>query len=158
MLTASWAVYLLALLIKLESSMAYVTKTRLTHRKLSTLQDTLDATQAQDEAQETSSFDFKAPGEWNLHRFDFISSCIYEVHEIERRRNFAIISHPDAGKTTLTEKLLLFGGAIQDAGAVKVTSSHNSIYVHVCHSHRHVRTKGRQRVIGWRLKNSEESR
>jgi peptide chain release factor 3 len=41
-------------------------------------------------------------------------------HEIERRRNFAIISHPDAGKTTLTEKLLLFGGAIQDAGAVKV--------------------------------------
>jgi small GTP-binding protein len=39
--------------------------------------------------------------------------------EIHRRRNFAIISHPDAGKTTLTEKLLLFGGAIQDAGAVK---------------------------------------
>jgi peptide chain release factor 3 len=33
--------------------------------------------------------------------------------EIERRRTFAIISHPDAGKTTLTEKLLLFGGAIQ---------------------------------------------
>ena len=41
------------------------------------------------------------------------------VAEIDRRRNFAIISHPDAGKTTLTEKLLLFGGAIQDAGAVK---------------------------------------
>lgn len=40
-------------------------------------------------------------------------------YEINRRRNFAIISHPDAGKTTLTEKLLLFGGAIQDAGAVK---------------------------------------
>src|SRR6266496_568410 len=39
--------------------------------------------------------------------------------EIERRRTFAIISHPDAGKTTLTEKLLLFGGAIQTAGAVK---------------------------------------
>ena len=39
--------------------------------------------------------------------------------EINRRRTFAIISHPDAGKTTLTEKLLLFGGAIQDAGAVK---------------------------------------
>ena len=35
------------------------------------------------------------------------------------RRTFAIISHPDAGKTTLTEKLLLFGGAIQMAGAVK---------------------------------------
>ncbi|MEQ9424006.1 MAG: peptide chain release factor 3 [Cyclobacteriaceae bacterium] len=39
--------------------------------------------------------------------------------EIERRRTFGIISHPDAGKTTLTEKLLLFGGAIQKAGAVK---------------------------------------
>lgn len=39
--------------------------------------------------------------------------------EIEKRRTFAIISHPDAGKTTLTEKLLLFGGAIELAGAVK---------------------------------------
>ena len=39
--------------------------------------------------------------------------------EVARRRTFAIISHPDAGKTTLTEKLLLFGGAIQLAGAVK---------------------------------------
>ena len=37
----------------------------------------------------------------------------------EKRRTFAIISHPDAGKTTLTEKLLLFGGAIQLAGSVK---------------------------------------
>ena len=41
------------------------------------------------------------------------------VDEINRRRTFAIISHPDAGKTTLTEKLLLYGGAIQLAGAVK---------------------------------------
>ena len=39
--------------------------------------------------------------------------------EISKRRTFGIISHPDAGKTTLTEKLLLFGGAIQEAGAVK---------------------------------------
>lgn len=39
--------------------------------------------------------------------------------EVARRRTFAIISHPDAGKTTLTEKLLLFGGAIDEAGAVK---------------------------------------
>src|SRR5689334_5788545 len=39
--------------------------------------------------------------------------------EIERRKTFGIISHPDAGKTTLTEKLLLFGGAIKTAGAVK---------------------------------------
>ncbi|GAB1309749.1 peptide chain release factor 3 [Urechidicola sp. KH5] len=41
------------------------------------------------------------------------------LQELERRRTFGIISHPDAGKTTLTEKLLLFGGAIQEAGAVK---------------------------------------
>lgn len=41
------------------------------------------------------------------------------LQEIQRRRTFAIISHPDAGKTTLTEKLLLFGGAIHVAGAVK---------------------------------------
>jgi peptide chain release factor 3 len=40
-------------------------------------------------------------------------------NEINKRRTFAIISHPDAGKTTLTEKFLLFGGAIQTAGAVK---------------------------------------
>ena len=39
--------------------------------------------------------------------------------EVDRRRTFAIIAHPDAGKTTLTEKLLLFGGAIQMAGEVK---------------------------------------
>ena len=42
-----------------------------------------------------------------------------QMNEIERRRTFAIISHPDAGKTTLTEKFLLFGGQIQVAGAVK---------------------------------------
>ena len=41
------------------------------------------------------------------------------TEEIQKRRTFAIISHPDAGKTTLTEKLLLFGGAIHVAGAVK---------------------------------------
>lgn len=41
------------------------------------------------------------------------------IEEIEKRKTFAIISHPDAGKTTLTEKFLLFGGAIQTAGAVK---------------------------------------
>ena len=39
--------------------------------------------------------------------------------EIARRRTFAIISHPDAGKTTLTEKLLLYGGAVHLAGSVK---------------------------------------
>src|ERR1041385_231664 len=41
------------------------------------------------------------------------------AHEVARRRTFAIISHPDAGKTTLTEKLLLYGGAIDMAGAVR---------------------------------------
>src|SRR5213082_3629874 len=41
------------------------------------------------------------------------------VRDVAKRRTFAIISHPDAGKTTLTEKLLLFGGAIQMAGTVK---------------------------------------
>lgn len=41
------------------------------------------------------------------------------LEEINKRRTFGIVSHPDAGKTTLTEKLLLFGGAIQIAGAVK---------------------------------------
>ena len=39
--------------------------------------------------------------------------------EVARRRTFAIISHPDAGKTTLTEKLLLYAGAIELAGAVR---------------------------------------
>ena len=43
----------------------------------------------------------------------------HHQQEVDRRRTFGIISHPDAGKTTLTEKLLLFGGAIQMAGAVK---------------------------------------
>ena len=41
------------------------------------------------------------------------------IKEIQKRRTFGIISHPDAGKTTLTEKLLLYGGDIQEAGAVK---------------------------------------
>ena len=44
---------------------------------------------------------------------------LYNQKEIDKRRTFGIISHPDAGKTTLTEKLLLYGGAIQLAGAVK---------------------------------------
>ena len=43
--------------------------------------------------------------------------------QVEKRRTFAIISHPDAGKTTLTEKLLLYGGAIRSAGSVKARKS-----------------------------------
>lgn len=45
------------------------------------------------------------------------------VDEVKRRRTFAIISHPDAGKTTLTEKFLLYGGAIREAGSVKSRKS-----------------------------------
>ncbi len=48
-------------------------------------------------------------------------------HEHERRRTFAIISHPDAGKTTLTEKLLLYGGAIHSAGAVKARRAQKAV-------------------------------
>lgn len=54
--------------------------------------------------------------------------------EIKKRRTFGIISHPDAGKTTLTEKLLLFGGAIQTAGAVKsnkITKSATSDFMEI---------------------------
>ena len=47
--------------------------------------------------------------------------------QVGRRRNFAIISHPDAGKTTLTEKLLLYGGAIQQAGAVKARGEQRKV-------------------------------
>jgi hypothetical protein len=47
--------------------------------------------------------------------------------EILRRRTFAIISHPDAGKTTLTDKLLLFGGAIQLAGEVRARGVHDQV-------------------------------
>lgn len=47
------------------------------------------------------------------------------IDEIKKRRTFGIISHPDAGKTTLTEKLLLFGGAIKMAGAVKSRKTEN---------------------------------
>lgn len=73
-----------------------------------------------------TSFSLRQRTFWK-HRKVLQSSIAAEFHfhpkslvdEIKRRRNFAIISHPDAGKTTLTEKLLLFGGAIQDAGAVK---------------------------------------
>ena len=63
------------------------------------------------------------------------------LESIEKRRTFGIISHPDAGKTTLTEKLLLFGGAIKTAGAVK----NNKI------------KKKRLLPILWKLKNSVES-
>jgi peptide chain release factor 3 len=49
------------------------------------------------------------------------------AQEVSKRRNFAIISHPDAGKTTLTEKLLLYGGAIHQAGAVKARGEQRKV-------------------------------
>ena len=49
------------------------------------------------------------------------------THEVKRRKTFAIISHPDAGKTTLTEKLLLHGGAIHLAGAVKARGAQRHV-------------------------------
>ena len=47
--------------------------------------------------------------------------------EVARRRTFAIISHPDAGKTTLTEKFLLYGGALQLAGSVRASKNQRSV-------------------------------
>ncbi|KAJ51744.1 peptide chain release factor 3 [Clostridium tetanomorphum DSM 665] len=56
----------------------------------------------------------------DVHKYKRGESMVEDlIKEIERRRTFAIISHPDAGKTTLTEKLLLYGGAIRLAGSVK---------------------------------------
>lgn len=51
------------------------------------------------------------------------------LEEVQRRRTFAIISHPDAGKTTLTEKLLLYGGAIHLAGSVKSRKTAKHAYL-----------------------------
>ena len=50
------------------------------------------------------------------------------TNEIKKRRTFAIISHPDAGKTTLTEKFLLYGGAINQAGSVKGNAYASAIF------------------------------
>ena len=58
--------------------------------------------------------------------------------QIKKRRTFAIISHPDAGKTTLTEKFLLYGGAINQAGSVKGRKQPDMRY-----------------LTGWRLKSRE---
>jgi len=55
-----------------------------------------------------------------------IESFAAPAEEIDRRRNLAIISHPDSGKTTMTEKLLLYGGALQQAGAVRQKAGQRS--------------------------------
>lgn len=61
------------------------------------------------------------------------------LQQIVKRRTFAIISHPDAGKTTITEKMLLFGNTIKTAGTVKAKKA---VYM------RH--------LIGWKWRNKEE--
>lgn len=58
------------------------------------------------------------PCRLNCPFFDTLDFAVNIQNEIEKRRTFAIISHPDAGKTTMTEKLLLYGGAVQLAGSV----------------------------------------
>jgi len=75
----------------------------------------LDGPRADALRPETPAPDAPAPGEGEL------------AAAVARRRNFAIISHPDAGKTTLTEKLLLYGGAIQQAGAVKAKGEQRKV-------------------------------
>lgn len=67
--------------------------------------------------------------------------------EIERRRTFAIISHPDAGKTTLTEKLLLFGGAIHVAGAVMTLTLFKPITGNLPESKRYNRSRRLRRAL-----------
>ncbi len=64
-------------------------------------------------------FETGLPPKASSDRGFFLIRSLSNEKEIAKRRTFGIISHPDAGKTTLTEKLLLFGGAIQTAGAVK---------------------------------------
>ena len=69
---------------------------------------------------------FQAGGVFIVERRIIMNQARYSpelVRDVARRRTFAIISHPDAGKTTLTEKLLLYGGAIQMAGTVKARKS-----------------------------------
>ncbi len=60
------------------------------------------------------------------HGFVSVPPLVDLLNEISKRRTFAIISHPDAGKTTLTEKLLLYGGAVQLAGSVTARKSQRS--------------------------------
>ena len=67
----------------------------------------------------TSDSHTRMSGTWDNRRFAPRTPAVSYSEETRRRRTFAIISHPDAGKTTLTEKLLLFSGAIQIAGSVK---------------------------------------
>jgi len=74
---------------------------------------------------------FSSSKTWNLYSSTALFSTPEAefkapANEIDRRRNLAIISHPDSGKTTMTEKLLLYGGAIQQAGAVRQKAQQRS--------------------------------
>ena len=74
------------------------------------------------------------------------------TQEINKRRTFGIISHPDAGKTTLTEKLLLFGGAIQEAGAVKSNKIKKGATSDFMEIERQRRSDSRRRAIVRRIR------
>jgi peptide chain release factor 3 len=81
-----------------------------------------DATIAAEASDDATAVGFSPDQVSRIRTFDYFCGFVLIMsleQEIEKRRTFGIISHPDAGKTTLTEKLLLFGGAIQKAGAVK---------------------------------------
>ena len=67
-------------------------------------------------------------------------------NQIKKRRTFAIISHPDAGKTTLTEKFLLYGGAINQAGSVKGKATMTDT-VSIFWIHRDIRTSRKIRTV-----------
>ena len=75
------------------------------------------------------------------------------VRDVANRRTFAIISHPDAGKTTLTEKLLLFGGAIQLAGTVKASSDAKLVLGAHPHVLGGVSTPAARTLVAWTLGN-----
>ncbi|NQY75439.1 MAG: GTP-binding protein, partial [Candidatus Margulisbacteria bacterium] len=74
----------------------------------------------------TFNNDSLPPHFYSRLRIGPVSDTIIQ-QEIARRRTFGIISHPDAGKTTLTEKLLFFGGAIQTAGAIKAKKTNRHV-------------------------------
>src|SRR5438876_10259284 len=97
---------------------------RTTRPRLSTLLEStliaIDCSATNSEAAVSETF-FICPDESRYNRSMEPASAVFAEleREVSRRRTFAIISHPDAGKTTLTEKLLLYAGAIELAGAVR---------------------------------------
>lgn len=76
----------------------------------------------------SSSLSSSRPHVFPISTFQPTMVAALDVHdEVQRRRNLAIVSHPDAGKSTLTEKLLLYGGAIQQAGTVRARRAERNV-------------------------------